>query len=140
MFNSSTNSSRIRSKSSSNTRCQASDLALNRVFQKTFRVTMADRFSKQTPRVRHSSLAFCRIGHAPRTSWRCSRVLKPPQRLPDALARPISHSCLPPQPSAIASRTFAFASLAHLCKNALLRSPRASPCSPLPPPPFNRVD
>jgi len=43
---------------------------------------MADRLRGLTPRVRHSSPAFCHAGHAPWTSWRRSRVLKPPQRLP----------------------------------------------------------
>ena len=90
MFMSSTNSSRIRSKSLSKYRCQASALALNRVFQKIFSTVMADRRRSLTPRVLHPSPAFCRAGHAPWTSWRRSSALKPPRACPSALAVPFS--------------------------------------------------
>ena len=51
---------------------------------------MADRRRVLTPRVRHSSPAFCRAGHAPWMSWRRSRALKPPRACPIALAAPFA--------------------------------------------------
>ena len=54
----------------------------SRLFFRKRSVAVADRLRGLTPRVRHSSPALCRAGHAPWTSWRRSRVLKPPQRLP----------------------------------------------------------
>ena len=90
MFMSSTNSSRIRSKSLSKYRCQASALALNRIFQKIFSTVMADRRRSLTPRVLHPSPAFCRAGHAPWTSWRRSSALKPPRACPNTLAAPFA--------------------------------------------------
>ena len=116
IFNSSTNSSWIRSKSLSKYRCQASALALNRVFQKIFSTVMADRRRSLTPRVLHPSPAFCRAGHAPWTSWRRSSALKPPRACPSALAAPFSFLRPLCSPS--------------LCWNAKAAEPKKNPAPP----------
>ena len=115
MFNSSTNSSRIRSKSSSNTRCQTLSLATESRFQITVRVTMADRFRKQTPHVRHSSPDSCsrwpRVGRILASQPRLEATSRLPERTrPSHFAFLASHRAL--QESAAVRHCSAFAPLA----------------------------
>ena len=143
MFNSSTNSSRIRSKSSSNTRCQASALALNRVcFQKTVsrRGRPAQRLDAACP-----PLVAGLLSRRPRavdvlaSQPRLEATPAPAHRVAASFAFP-PRAASSPQPSAIASRTSAFAPLARHHESALPSSPRAVPWSSLPSPPHRRVN